>query len=93
MFIVVLFPGCNRFQRERFASGLWADSDAVGDRMAEQVDQGGFVGGFELQVGVLDVAHQQTLVFQIGANALADRVDQPFLCLVCSNGWTLTPSK
>ena len=49
--------------------------------MAEQVVQGGFVGGFELQVGVLDVPHQQALAFQVSAHALADRVDQLFQCL------------
>ena len=49
--------------------------------MAEQIAHGRFVRGFELHVGVLDVAHQQALAFQIGANALADRVDQLFQCL------------
>jgi len=46
--------------------------------MAEQVVDGGFVRGLELQVGVLDVPRQQAFAFQVSAHPLADRVDQPF---------------
>jgi hypothetical protein len=44
--------------------------------MAEQIVDGGFLGLLELQVGVLDVPHQQALAFQVSAHALADRLKQ-----------------
>jgi hypothetical protein len=46
--------------------------------MAEQVVQCGFVGGIELQVGVLDIPHQQAFAFQVSAEPLADRLDERF---------------
>jgi hypothetical protein len=56
--VAIFFPGWDGLQRERLAPGLGADGDAVGDRMAEQIVDGGFLRRLELQVAVLDVPHQ-----------------------------------
>ena len=45
-----------------------------------QVVHGRFVRGVELQIGVLNVPHQQALAFQESADPLADRLDERFQC-------------
>lgn len=46
--------------------------------MAEQVIDSGFFRGLQLQIGVLDIPHQQAFAFQISAASLADRLAELF---------------
>lgn len=45
--------------------------------MTEQIVDGGFVGGLDLQVGVVDIPRQQALAFQVGADALTVAILAP----------------
>lgn len=57
---------------------LGTDGDVVDDRIFEQVVQGGFVEGLDIQVAVLDVSYERALAFQEGADPLVDSSDEHF---------------
>lgn len=70
--VAIVSPSGHGLQRERLASGLRADCDTVGDRMAEQIVHGGIVAGLALQVSILDIPYQQALAFQESVEPLVD---------------------
>jgi hypothetical protein len=45
--------------------------------MTEQIVDGGFVGGLDLQVSVVDIQRQQVLAFQAGTDALTVAILAP----------------